>query len=152
MLDRSGVRFDLTFILPALAVLVGVGLTWWQFADRRNPERNMVPRVLGALALVAAGVLMFFVTAREPSALTVIGAAFAVLAGVALAIAPWLLRMNRELVAERSARAREEERSEIAAHLHERLYASHTLKACAVAEKYLSSPYGAVCAKACAVI
>ncbi|MBC9944801.1 PspC domain-containing protein [Leucobacter sp. cx-328] len=119
VLDRSGVRFDLTFILPALAVLVGVGLTWWQFADRRNPERNMVPRVLGALALVAAGVLMFFVTAREPSALTVIGAAFAVLAGVALAIAPWLLRMNRELVAERSARAREEERSEIAAHLHD---------------------------------
>ena len=119
VLDRAGVRFDLTFILPALAVLVGVGLTWWQFADRRNPERNMVPRVLGALALVAAGVLMFFVTAREPSALTVIGAAFAVLAGVALAIAPWLLRMNRELVAERSARAREEERSEIAAHLHD---------------------------------
>ncbi|MGR4011080.1 PspC domain-containing protein [Leucobacter sp. 1207-22] len=119
VLDRFGVRFDLTFILPALAVLVGVGLTWWQFTDRRNPERNMVPRVLGALALVAAGVLMFFVTSREPSALTVISAAFAVLAGVALAIAPWLLRLNRELVAERSARAREEERSEIAAHLHD---------------------------------
>jgi signal transduction histidine kinase len=42
-----------------------------------------------------------------------------VLAGVALAIAPWLLRINRELIAERAARAREAERSDIAAHLHD---------------------------------
>src|SRR5699024_6289695 len=47
------------------------------------------------------------------------GAALAVLAGVALAIAPWLLQINRELVAERAARAREAERTEIAAHLHD---------------------------------
>src|SRR5699024_7781874 len=65
------------------------------------------------------GVIMFFITAREPTVLSVIGAALAVLAGVALAIAPWLLRINRELGAERAARAREAERAEIAAHLHD---------------------------------
>ncbi|MBL3698935.1 ATP-binding protein [Leucobacter luti] len=119
VLVRLGVQINLEVILPAMAVLVGVGLTWWQIADRDRPDRNQVPRVLGALALVAAGVLMFFVTSREPSALTVIAAAFAVLAGVALAIAPWLLRLNRELIAERAARAREAERSDIAAHLHD---------------------------------
>ncbi len=119
VLVQFGVQLRLDMLLPALAVLVGVGLTWWQIADRNRPERNLLPRVLGALALVAVGVLMFFVTAKQPSMLTVIGAAFAVLAGVALALAPWALRINRELIAERSARARETERAEIAAHLHD---------------------------------
>lgn len=117
VLDRAGVELRLEVILPGLAVLAGVGLTWWQIADR--DDSRQLPRVLGALALVAVGVLMFFVTAREPSALTVIAAAFAVLAGVALAVAPWLLRLNRELMAERAARARESERADIAAHLHD---------------------------------
>ncbi len=119
VLAQFGVRIRLDMVLPAMAVLVGVGLTWWQIADRERPERNMLPRVLGALALVAVGVLMFFVTAHSPSAFTVVAAAIAVLAGVALALAPWVLRINRELIAERSARAREAERSEIAAHLHD---------------------------------
>ncbi|WP_245907465.1 sensor histidine kinase [Leucobacter massiliensis] len=119
VLERLGARLDLEVLLPALAVLVGVGLAWWQIADRDRPDRNQVPRVLGALALVAVGVLMFFVTSREPSAWTVIAAALSVLAGVALAVAPWALRVNRELLAERAARAREAERAEIAAHLHD---------------------------------
>lgn len=119
VLERAGVQLRLELLLPALAVLVGVGLTWWQIADRDRPDRNALPRALGALALVAVGVLMFFVTAREPNTWTVIGAALAVLGGVALAVAPWLLRINRELMAERSARAREAERSDIAAHLHD---------------------------------
>ncbi|WP_244303260.1 ATP-binding protein [Leucobacter coleopterorum] len=119
VLSQIGVQINLELILPAMAVLVGVGLAWWQIADRDRPDRNQVPRVLGALALVAVGVLMFFVTAQEPSVWTVVAAAAAVLAGVALAIAPWLLRVNRELMAERAARARESERSEIAAHLHD---------------------------------
>ena len=119
VVQRFGVELRLSIILPGLAVLVGVGLTWWQIADRNRPDANQVPRVLGALALVAVGVLMFFVTAENPSVWTVIAAALAALAGVALAIAPWLLRLNRELVAERAGRAREAERSEIAAHLHD---------------------------------
>ncbi|KAM9863060.1 hypothetical protein ACI1US_01062 [Leucobacter sp. BZR 635] len=119
VLQQFGVQLRLTVVLPGLAVLVGVGLTWWQIADRNRPDANQVPRVLGALALVAVGVLMFFVTAENPSVWTVIAAALASLAGVALAIAPWLLRLNRELVAERAGRAREAERSEIAAHLHD---------------------------------
>ncbi|MGO3147238.1 MAG: ATP-binding protein [Leucobacter sp.] len=119
VLQRLGVELQLTVILPGLAVLVGVGLTWWQIADRDRPDRNQMPRVLGALALVAVGVLMFFVTSAAPSVWTVIAAALAVLAGVALAIAPWLLRLNRELIAERAGREREAERSEIAAHLHD---------------------------------
>src|SRR5699024_7405361 len=59
------------------------------------------------------------ITAREPTDFSVFGAPLAVLPGVALAIAPWLLQINRQLVAERAARAREAERHEIAAHLHD---------------------------------
>lgn len=119
VLVQFGVQLRLDLMLPALAVLAGVGLTWWQIADLKRPERNSLPRVLGALALVAVGVLMFFVTAGQPNTMTIVGAALAVLAGVALALAPWALRVNRELIAERAARAREAERAEIAAHLHD---------------------------------
>lgn len=119
VVQQLGVELRLSIILPGLAVLVGVGLTWWQIADRKRPEANQVPRVLGALSLVAVGVLMFFVTAESPNIWTVMAAALAALAGVALAIAPWLLRLNRELIAERAGREREAERSEIAAHLHD---------------------------------
>ncbi|MBP1325414.1 signal transduction histidine kinase/phage shock protein PspC (stress-responsive transcriptional regulator) [Leucobacter exalbidus] len=119
VLARLGMRIDLEVILPATAVLVGVGLTWWQIADRGRAHRTQLPRVLGALALVAVGVLLFFVTSQSPSVWTVITAAVAVLAGVALAISPWLLRINRELIAERAGHARATERAEIAAHLHD---------------------------------
>lgn len=119
VLNRLGWELRLDVVLPALAVLVGVGLTWWQIADRDRPDHNQIPRALAAVALVAVGVLMFFVASGQPSTWTVIVAALAVLAGVGLAIAPWLLRLNRELIAERAGRAREAERAEIAAHLHD---------------------------------
>lgn len=119
VVQQLGVELRLTVILPGLAVLVGVGLTWWQIADRNRPDRNQMPRVLGALALVAVGVLTFFLSSDAPNMWTVIAASLSVLGGVALAIAPWLLRLNRELIAERAGREREAERSEIAAHLHD---------------------------------
>ncbi|MFC6234264.1 PspC domain-containing protein, partial [Leucobacter soli] len=80
VLAQIGIGVDLGLVLPGMVVLVGVGLAWWQIADRDRPERHQLPRVLGALGLVAVGVLTFFVTARQPSALTVIAAALAVLA------------------------------------------------------------------------
>jgi signal transduction histidine kinase len=46
-------------------------------------------------------------------------AAIAVLAGVALVLAPWWLRLVRELGDARAERERESERADIAAHLHD---------------------------------
>lgn len=119
LLVQLGVQLDLSVILPGLAVMAGLGLTWWLIVNRHHPGRHLLPRILGALALVTVGIIMFFITADEPTVFSVFGAALAVLAGVALAIAPWLLQINRELVTERAARAREAERTEIAAHLHD---------------------------------
>lgn len=119
VLSTLGVAVPLHTVLPALAVIAGIGLTWWQIAQPGGSTGSQLVRTVGALVLVTLGVLMFFVTAREPNAGTVIAAALAVLAGVALAIAPWVIRINSELIAERTGRAREAERSEIAAHLHD---------------------------------
>ena len=46
-------------------------------------------------------------------------ATLAVLSGTALVLAPWGVRLWRDLDAERAARIRETERAEIAAHLHD---------------------------------
>lgn len=119
VLPAFGIGIPLETVLPTLAVVGGIGLTWWQVADRSGSGRTQIVRTIAAIALVAVGALMFFLTSRAPSAWTVIAAALSVLAGVALALAPWLLRINRELIAERTARARESERGEIAAHLHD---------------------------------
>jgi signal transduction histidine kinase len=75
---------------------------------------------LGAgLALVATGVTL----AISGSQWNVLGlallASLAVLAGVALVLLPWGLKFWRDFGAERAARVREEERAEIAAHLHD---------------------------------
>lgn len=119
ILFQVGVEVPLAVILPTTVVLAGIALAWRQFSGAAQASGGTMPRILGALVLVAAGVLMFFVTAREPNAWTVIAAAVAVLAGVGVALTPWLLRMNRELIAERAGRVREAERAEIAAHLHD---------------------------------
>ena len=70
--------------------------------------------------LVIAGILLLVV---QQSDILLLGstllAAIAVLVGVGVVFAPWGVRMWRDLDAERAARARESERADIAAHLHD---------------------------------
>ena len=54
-------------------------------------------------------------------------AAFVVVAGLALVSSPWWVRMARDLTAERSARIREQERAEVAAHVHDSVLQTLTL-------------------------
>lgn len=78
-----------------------------------------IAELLLGICLLTAGIVLVLVQLGVEIRLDVVLPALAVLGGVALAIAPWLLRLNRELIAERSGRAREAERAEIAAHLHD---------------------------------
>jgi signal transduction histidine kinase/phage shock protein PspC (stress-responsive transcriptional regulator) len=121
--SRFGVEVPLTFVIPAIVVLGGAGLAWRQFDDLRRQRSSsssaLLVRALGALVLVALGILLFFVTGEEPNLWTVFVAAIAVLFGVAIVVAPWLLRLTRDLADERAARVRETDRAEIAAHLHD---------------------------------
>lgn len=121
--SRLGADIPLAVVVPAIVVLAGTALAWRQFADIRSgvsqQSSALLVRILGALVLVAVGILLFFVTGTNPNAWTVILASASVLLGVAVVTAPWLLRLWSDLADERAARARDAERADIAAHLHD---------------------------------
>ncbi|MCW4459065.1 ATP-binding protein [Microbacterium sp. MPKO10] len=121
--SRMGVSIPLAFIIPAVVALAGAGLAWRQFDELRRGRDSgrsaLVVRALGALVLVVLGILLFFVTGSEPNIWTVFFAASAVLLGVAVVVAPWVIRLARDLAEERAARTRDVERAEVAAHLHD---------------------------------
>ncbi|HYI33853.1 MAG TPA: PspC domain-containing protein [Glaciibacter sp.] len=120
---RLGADIPLAVVIPAIVVLAGISLAWRQFADIRSGAAKrssaLLMRTLGALVLVAVGILLFFVTGEEPDVWTVVIAAVSVLLGMAVVLAPWFIRLSGDLVEEREARVRESERAEIAAHLHD---------------------------------
>ena len=77
-------------------------------------------RLLAGAALIAGGTSALLVPRRLTGAdLTAAFAALGVVAGFALVLAPWWLRLGRDLASERRERARAEERAEMAAHLHD---------------------------------
>lgn len=125
---RLGASLDAAWALPVLVVLVGVALAWSQLdavqRGRQDGRRISVLRLIGGGLLAAAGVLLVAGQAVgqgvEPALLVQSAvAALAVLLGVGLVMAPWWVRLARELGDERAARAREAERADIAAHLHD---------------------------------
>jgi signal transduction histidine kinase/phage shock protein PspC (stress-responsive transcriptional regulator) len=121
--SRLGVEVPLAVVIPGIVVLAGVALAWRQFADLRAGGQASAPtlvvRSLGALVLVATGILLFFITGETPNVWTVVVAAVSVLLGVGLVALPWVVRLARDLGAERAAHERAAERAEIAAHLHD---------------------------------
>ena len=126
---RNGAEIGSSWVLPALIALAGVALAWSQLdaiqRDRRNGAAvGRMPisllRLVGGTVLV--GLAVFLVVGQEQPLDALIRsavAAVAVLIGSALVLAPWWLRLVRELGDERAARARESERADIAAHLHD---------------------------------
>lgn len=126
---RQGLVIDTTWLLPALIVLAGMALAWSQldaiqrgrFLARSGGRTPVsVVRLLGGAVLAALG-LFLLVGQDDPVDVLLRSAvaALAVLVGIAIVLAPWWLRLVRELGDERAARARESERADIAAHLHD---------------------------------
>jgi len=126
--ERFGYDISLSIVLPLLVVLGGAVLAYTQLDEVERSRwasfaggstRGALLRVVAGLVLVLVGVVLVVVQGDLASAGRVLVAAVAVLAGAAVVLAPWGVRLWRDLDAERAARARETERSEIAAHLHD---------------------------------
>lgn len=86
----------------------------------RHPSEIDGPRVLAGSLLVAFASASLLHTAGVLHSLgAAIGAVAIVATALALLFGPWFLRLGRSLSFERAARIREQERAEVAAHLHD---------------------------------
>jgi signal transduction histidine kinase len=107
-------------LMIALAVCA---VSWDQLVDigdaARGPASSAALRIAsGAFLLVMAAGLSAIPSQVDSGWvwLCIIAVTFA---GAAVLLAPWAFRLWRELISERTARIKEEQRAEIAAHLHD---------------------------------
>lgn len=99
---------------------------WGRFA--RSEHSLDVALVAGGIALVVGGIAGFLaahdaLTQARNGALAIGATAV----GLALVCGPWLLRLGRDLSRERRARIHEQERAEVAAHVHDSVLQTLTL-------------------------
>jgi phage shock protein PspC (stress-responsive transcriptional regulator) len=138
-----GVWFSDAIVWPVLLAGGGAALIWRQSAgasaasapavpDRSRPDRpldpfralrlpspELGPVTVGAVLVVAGGLVFLWLNHALAPARDVILAVVVVLIALALILAPWWLRLVRGLSAERAERIRSQERAEVAAHLHD---------------------------------
>jgi len=98
----------------------GLAVAWSLTFDRPDPDRSTaagtVLRLIAVALLVVGGVAALLSRPAAPNA--VLGVVMVVL-GVAVIAAPRIVALSSDLSAARTARVREEQRAEIAAHLHD---------------------------------
>ncbi len=102
-----------------LLAATGVGLPWLRFNARTGQTWTTV---VGVLLVFAAYALLVTQTAIEDGSvpfLYSLCAGFALLAGVLCALVPQLVSLMRTSGRERALKEREEERADMAAHLHD---------------------------------
>jgi signal transduction histidine kinase len=115
----------LGLLLPAALVwasalsALGFALVWAR-TDEANRTRGLLLRSVGGGLLLVLGLGMLFAAGGVLSQIGQLGVAvLATSVGVSVLLGPWIVRLLRDLSTERRERIRSEERSEIAAHLHD---------------------------------
>lgn len=107
-------------VWPLAIVAVGAAVVWRQAESRDSSRAAVIARVVAGAALVALGIVFFLVGRGDLDVLVdALLAVLVVLLGVAVVAGPWLLRLTRDLQAERAERVRTQERADISAHLHD---------------------------------
>lgn len=102
-------------------MVFGVGAVTWSLgfdrADPDKPERyGVVVRSVAAGLMIMLGVILLL---KTPAALTAVLAVLLIVLGAGVLFIPRVVTLWSELLAERAGRVREEQRAEIAAHLHD---------------------------------
>lgn len=139
LLRGIGLWFGDAIVVPVIVAAAGSAIVWTRSDDddrqrwtrattKMSPEAlsaaaagPMSPARLGVGALLVAFAAGLFLTANAVlDGLWELGLALIVaFAGVALLFGPWMMRLVQQLGDERRERIRQEERAELAAHLHD---------------------------------
>jgi signal transduction histidine kinase len=116
----SGTDTLTTFALLIVTVASGGAVAWSLGFDRQDPTRpptyGVVVRLVSSVLLLGAGVIALL---GRPSALNAVLGVGLLVIGIAVIAAPHVVTLWTDLMAERTTRVRDEQRAEIAAHLHD---------------------------------
>jgi len=141
-----GLGLPAELMWPLALTGFGAAVLWWQ-ADESQRTRwrkaavgsarpPAVASAIGGACLVIAGAATFLAYHGQLNEIrNGLLAAVVMVAGIAVITGPWWLGTMRELSAERRARIREQERAELAAHLHDSVL--HTL---ALIQRHVDDP------------
>jgi signal transduction histidine kinase len=138
------------WFLPSVLAFFGAALLWrqasetdrdrWRRLSRSSlsasaSDRVGALRVSAGIGLVIAGAVFIFARAGISAVGVGLAAMLITVVGVGLITGPWWLKLVRELSDERRERIRNEERADIAAHLHDSV-----LQTLALIQRYADSP------------
>ncbi|MBO3724820.1 PspC domain-containing protein [Actinomyces bowdenii] len=127
---RTGGLRDGGVLLPLVIIVAGAALAWSQADALTGPARRPGAglRLAGGVVLAAVGIVLWAASETPPRALLAGGlTGGALVVGIGLVLAPLWLRTNRALAETRAAEARQAERADIAAHLHDSVLQTLTL-------------------------
>lgn len=119
LFGQAGLLLPAGFVWAVALAAVGLGLVWAR-TDETSRTGGLLLRCLGGGVLLVVGLGLLFASGGALETIGQLGlAVLATGVGVSLLLGPWILRLWRDLGVERRQRIRSEERSEIAAHLHD---------------------------------
>ncbi|MFL6206523.1 MAG: PspC domain-containing protein [Acidimicrobiales bacterium] len=119
LFGRAGLAFPPGVVWAVVLSAVGFGLVW-SHTDEEDRTRGLLWRAATGGVLLVVGLGALFASGGVLSTIGAVGlVVVATGLGVFLLLGPWILRLWRDLATERRERIRSEERSEIAAHLHD---------------------------------
>ena len=85
----------------------------------RQTRWTLVARVGAGVVLAVVGLVILVNGHTSAAALQPVGGALLVIAAIVVVFGPWWISLVRDLMSERQARARAEERAQMAAHVHD---------------------------------
>ncbi len=125
-LRALGFGFIDQVVFPVGFVLTGFLIAW----SRQQEEGGVsaVVRIVVGVVVAAAGLLTVILTSLQfTDAIQLLVVAVAVVGGIALVVAPSVVRIGQDFDIERQERVRADERARVAAHLHDSVLQTLTL-------------------------